>query len=129
MQETQESHVRSLGQEDPLEEEMATHSSILAWKIPWTEEPGRLQSMASQRVRHDRATEYTHTARMTLFVTGQHNAVVFKFWLQTKQKLKIIMKTVSTTGPIPQKKEKTERKGKKVTYFVYCLQKPPQKDI
>ena len=47
--------------------------------IPWTEEPGRLQSMASQRVRHDRATEYTHTARMTLFVTGQHNAVVFKF--------------------------------------------------
>ena len=40
----------SLGQEDPLEEEMATHSSILAWRIPWTEEPGRLQSMGSQRV-------------------------------------------------------------------------------
>ena len=48
-----ETHVQSLGQEDPLEEEMATHSSILAWKIPWTEEPGRLQSMGSQRVRHD----------------------------------------------------------------------------
>ena len=45
--------IRSLGQEDPLEKEMATHSSILAWKIPWTEEPGRLQSMGSQRVRHD----------------------------------------------------------------------------
>ena len=45
--------VRSLGQEDPLEKEMATHSSILAWKIPWTEEPGRLQSMGSQRVGHD----------------------------------------------------------------------------
>ena len=43
----------SLGQEDPLEEEMATHSSILAWRIPWTEEPGRLQSMGSQRVGHD----------------------------------------------------------------------------
>jgi len=44
--------VRSLGEEDPLEKEMATHSSILAWKIPWTEEPDR-QSMASQRVGHD----------------------------------------------------------------------------
>ena len=45
--------VQSLGWEDPLEKEMATHSSTLAWKIPWTEEPGRLQSMGSQRVRHD----------------------------------------------------------------------------
>ena len=45
--------VRSLGQEDPLEKEMATHSSILAWKISWTEEPGRLQSMGSQRVGHN----------------------------------------------------------------------------
>ena len=44
--------VLSLGQEDPLEKEIATYSSILAWKIPWTEEPGGLQSMASQRVRH-----------------------------------------------------------------------------
>ena len=44
---------RSLGWEEPLEKEMATHSSILAWKIPWTEEPGGLQSMGSQRVRHD----------------------------------------------------------------------------
>ena len=43
--------VRSLGQEDPLEKEMATHSSILAWRIPWTEEPGGLQSMGLQRVR------------------------------------------------------------------------------
>ena len=49
----QETLVQSLGWEDPLEEGMATHSSILAWKIPWTEEPGRLQSMGSQRVRHD----------------------------------------------------------------------------
>ena len=45
--------VRSLGQEDSLEKEMATHSSNLAWKIPWTEDPGRLQSMGSQKVRHD----------------------------------------------------------------------------
>ena len=48
-----EMQVQSLGQEDPLEEEMATRSSILAWRIPWTEEPGGLQSMESQRVRHD----------------------------------------------------------------------------
>ena len=49
----QETWVPSLSQEDPLEKETATHSSILAWRIPWTEEPGRLQSMGSPRVRHD----------------------------------------------------------------------------
>ena len=49
----QETQVLSLGQEDLLEEEMATHSSILVWRIPWTEESGGLQSMGSQRVRHD----------------------------------------------------------------------------
>ena len=49
----QETWVQSLGREDLLEKEMATHSSILAWKIPWMEEPGRLQSMGSQRVRHN----------------------------------------------------------------------------
>ena len=48
-----ETRVQSLGREDPLEKEMANHSSTLAWKIPWREEPGRLQSMGSQRVRHD----------------------------------------------------------------------------
>ena len=48
-----ETRVRSLSWEDPLEKEMAPHSSTLAWKIPWTEEPGRLQSMESQRVGHD----------------------------------------------------------------------------
>ena len=53
----QETWVQSLGQEDSLEKEMATHSSILAWRIPWTEEPGGLQSMGSQRVRYDLATK------------------------------------------------------------------------
>ena len=53
MQVTQEMQVQSLGQEDALEEGMATHSGIFAWKIPWTEEPGWLQPMGSQRVRHD----------------------------------------------------------------------------
>ena len=53
----QEMWVQSLCWEDPLEKEMATHSSILAWEIPWTEEPGGLQSMGSQRVRHDLVTK------------------------------------------------------------------------
>ena len=55
----QETRVQSLGQEDPLEKEMATHSSILAWRIPWTEEPGGLQSTGLQRVGHNRAFTFT----------------------------------------------------------------------
>ena len=51
-----ETQVHSLGWEDPLEKEMAAHSSVPAWRTPWTEEPGRLQSLGSQRVRHDRVT-------------------------------------------------------------------------
>ena len=65
MQETQERWVQSLGQEDPLEEEMATLSSILAWRIPLPEEPGGLQSMGSQRVRHDWAHMHEHTCTST----------------------------------------------------------------
>ena len=53
----QETWVQSLGREDPLEEEMATHSSILAWQIPWAEEAGGLPSIGSQRVGHDLATK------------------------------------------------------------------------
>ena len=62
IQEMQETQVHSLGQEDPLGEEMATHSSILAWKIPWTEEPGGLQSMWSQSDTTERLT-HTHICR------------------------------------------------------------------
>ena len=58
--EMRKARVRSLGQEDPLEKEMASHSSTLAWRIPWREEPGRLQSMGSQRVGHDWVTSLTH---------------------------------------------------------------------
>ena len=61
MQAMQERLVQSLGPGDPLEEEMATHSSILAGKIPWTEEPGWLQSIGSQRVGHDWVTQHTST--------------------------------------------------------------------
>ena len=56
MQETEEMGVRSLGQEDPLEESLATHSNILAWRIPWTNELGRLQSTGLKRVRHKEVT-------------------------------------------------------------------------
>ena len=56
----QKTWVRSLGQADPLEKEMATHSSILTWRIPWTEEPGKLQFMGSQRVGHEWATNIPH---------------------------------------------------------------------
>ena len=65
----QETRVRSLGQEDPLEKEMVTHSSILAWRIPWMEKPGRLQSMGSQRVRHDWADSFPFTSLRFQWVT------------------------------------------------------------
>ena len=78
---TQETRVRSLGREDPLEKEMATHSSILAWRIlllPWREEPGGLQSMGSQRVKHDWATSLTHS-----MVTA--NEIYSRYTKRTKQ--------------------------------------------
>ena len=61
MQETQEMQVQSLSWEDPLEEEMITYSSIIVWRIPWTEEPDGLPTMEWQRVGHCLATERTHT--------------------------------------------------------------------
>ena len=57
----QDTRVRYLDWEDPLEKEMATHSNILAWRIPWTEEPGELQSMGSQRVRHEAMATHSST--------------------------------------------------------------------
>ena len=72
----QETCVQSLGQEDPLEKGTAAHSSILTWRIPWTEEPGALQSTGSQRVRHDGVT-YTHThTRKLLFKSVGENILL-----------------------------------------------------
>ena len=68
-----ETQVPSLGWEDPLEKEMATHSSTLAWKIPWTEEPGRLQSMGSQRVGHDSATSLSLSC---LFISDTYTILI-----------------------------------------------------
>ena len=67
-QEPQEPQVQSLGWEDPLVKELATHSSILDWEIPWTEEPGGLQSMGSQRVAHDLVTKPPPPHRLILYV-------------------------------------------------------------
>ena len=67
----QETWVRSLGREDPLEKEMTTHSSTLVWKIPWTEKSGRLQSMGSQRVGHD--FTFTFIANKPLNLRGYHH--------------------------------------------------------
>ena len=72
-----ETWVRSLGWEDPLEKEMATHSSTLSWRIPWREEASRLQSMGSQRVGHDWATELNWTSLIT-WTTALFNSV--KLW-------------------------------------------------
>ena len=71
MQETASARdvVQSLGQEDPMEEDMATHSSILAWRIPWTKEPGGLQSMGSQRVGHQEV--YTHREKSSHLLSLQ----------------------------------------------------------
>ena len=63
-----ETRVQPLGWEDPLEKEMATHSTTLAWKIPWTEGPGRLHSTGSQRVKHDRATSLS-----LFFIMAEHS--------------------------------------------------------
>ena len=67
VQEMQETQAPSLGREDPLDAEMATHSSTLAWSIPWTEDPGELQSMGSQRIEHDWASE--HIAQLIVSLT------------------------------------------------------------
>ena len=92
MQETQEIQVWSLGREDPLEEDTATHSSILAWRIPWTEEPGVLPSIGSQRVRHD-WSNLAHTAHTceALDLSGTHHFFPFSepliqavIWINTK---------------------------------------------
>ena len=64
----QETWVQPLGQEDPLEKGMANHSNILAWEIPWTEEPGRLQSMGSQRMRHDLETKQQNSNKVVQYI-------------------------------------------------------------
>ena len=80
----QETRVRSLGREDPLEKKMATYSSILTWKIPWTEEPGRLQSIGSQRVGHDSVTSLS-LFTFRLFLTAPPLIRGLPWWLSGKE--------------------------------------------
>ena len=87
MQEVQETQVQSLGQEDPLEKEMAAHSSFLAWRIPWTEEPGGLQSTESQRVGMTESTEHRHMQLHCVFgyttqLVGSQSPLGIKLWPQ-----------------------------------------------
>ena len=92
----QETRVQSLGWEDPLKKEMTAHFSILAWKIPWTAEPGRLLSMGSQRVRHDWATSLHLWIG---FPGGSDGKEVQKTWVQSlgwKDPLEKIMATHSS---------------------------------
>ena len=79
-----ETRVRFLGQEDPLEKEIAIHSSTLAWKIPWTEEPDRLQSMGSQRVGHDWATShFTLLSEASfIYITSMYVCIRHKWYIR-----------------------------------------------
>ena len=75
----QEIWVQSLGWEDPLEKEMATHSRIIAWEIPWTEEPGGLQSMGSKRIGHDLVTKPQHFLSAVFYNFQCADLVLFLF--------------------------------------------------
>ena len=76
-----ETRVQSLGQEYLLEKEMATHSSIFAWKIPGMEEPGRLQSMGLQRVRHDRATSLTLSLSLYIYKERERDRCMLIYFM------------------------------------------------
>ena len=85
----QETWVQSLNKDDPLEKEMATHSSILAWRIPWTEEPGGLQSMGLQRVGHNLATkQQLETAFMPILIGYLSYIRLFSFQSLSHELLK-----------------------------------------
>ena len=86
--------VWSLGREDPLEKEMATHSSSLAWKIPWTEEPGRLQPMESQRIEYNWATSLSFSFLLTWVVASTSECLSTEFYLGIKSSRHMNMETL-----------------------------------
>ena len=93
-----ETQVWSLGQEDPLEKQMATHSSILAWRIPRTEEPARLQSMGSQRVRNDWGTNTIHTMCFTIITCSEKEKRKWtnKYWVSTQNTMFYIVTNLNS---------------------------------
>ena len=94
----QETYIRSLGREDPLEKGMATHSSILAWRIPWTEEPGEPQSMGLQRVGHDWVTNtHIHTSREQVHCRNQISLKQTNKKKQKKEEVSIVVEPTSFT--------------------------------
>ena len=95
----QETRVWSLGWEDPLEKEMVTHSSILAWGIPWTEEPGRLQSTGSQRVGHDWATSLTHSLCILFLLL--HNLQIIRHYIPEAMDACLSASSCSVSTPVP----------------------------
>ena len=107
----QETQVQILGQEAPLEEEMATHCSMLAWKIPWTEEPGRLQSMRSQRIRHDWA--HMHLCVHAHVYTHVH-AIIYTHTFVHKPRYKLVR------GHSPQKQFPEIGKSQDLICFGIC---------
>ena len=84
MQKTQKMRVRSLSWKDPLEKEMVTHSNILAWEIPRTEEPGRLHPMGLQRVRHNWVTEHTQNVKTSRWGEGKRHPHREDYWVKFK---------------------------------------------
>ena len=99
MQEMQETQVQSLGQKNTLEKEMTTHSSILAWKILWTEEPSRLQSMGSQRVGHDWVTSHIQSVNRPR--SGpKHLPTMRETWVQSLGQEDLLEKEMETHSSI-----------------------------
>ena len=92
----QETQVRSLGWENPLEKKMAAHSSVLSWEIPWTEEPGELQSIGLQRVRHNLVTE--HACHTTTTTTNCKAVKITKYVMRIRKKLAIHKNIGNDTG-------------------------------
>ena len=91
----QKTRIQSTGQEDPLKDEMATHSSILAWRIPWTEKPGELQSMGSQRVEHDLATKQLLFSSPTKWNPLAQKHFWKIFWKRSSQRKSCLQKPTS----------------------------------
>ena len=115
----QETWVRSLGWEDPLEEGMATHSGILAWRIPWIEKPGGLQAIRSQRVRHNWSDWHTHTCmhahiRRTMFKTKRNVSYMQAWNLKCS-----VSEMFSGKSPVPWRAPINQRFSKDESLRVY----------
>ena len=125
---SQDTQVPSLSWEDPLEKEMATYSSILAWRIPWTEEPGGLQSMGSQRIRHDWATETStfkrrqHDSCCTAFTLMETESLCSTLFRRIKHSYTYCKKLFKKRRDSKQNKREGERKIQKDYLHKNCIQ-------